>query len=228
MKIAGIIAKWVFILCLPVLLFTASIGWSVNSPWLYGYGFYRHNVSQTTGIVQSELDRVAREMVSYFNSGEEYINITVIKDGKQFELLNQKEILHLKDVKELIRLDYWLLLGTLIYALGYAGTSLYWRKRRYWRQLACEVVGGSVLTLALMLALGLGTLFGFDQLFWQFHLISFTNELWLLDPTRDYLIMLFPPELLYDAFLFWALGTVVLVMVLGGISWNYLRVTRQG
>ncbi len=54
------------------------------------------------------------------------------------------------------------------------------------------MVGGNSITLTLMLALGLGTLLGFDQLFWQFHLISFANELWQLDPTRDYLILLFP------------------------------------
>ena len=228
MKIPGIIAKWLFIFCLPVLLLTASIGWTVNSSWLYGYGFYRHNVSQTTGIAQPELEKVASELISYFNSGEEYVNITVIKDGKPFELFNQKEVSHLKDVKGLIRLDYWVLLGTLIYALGYAGISLFWRKRRYWCRLAWGVVGGSGLTLALMLALGLGTLLGFDQLFLQFHLISFTNELWLLDPTKDYLIMIFPPELLYDAFLLWALGTVVLAAILGGVAGSYLRITRQG
>ncbi|MBI2288210.1 MAG: DUF1461 domain-containing protein, partial [Chloroflexi bacterium] len=130
-------------------------------------------------------------------------------------------IAHLKDVKGLIRLDYGVLLGTLIYVAGYSTVSLLWR-RRYWRRLARGVVGGSILTLAFMLALGLGTLFGFDQLFLQFHLLSFANDFWQLDPSRDYLIMLFPGGFWYDATLFCVLAITGMAVVLGGVSGGLL------
>jgi len=214
-------------LCLPILLLTASIGWAVNSLWLYKYGFDKYNVSQTTGLADSELEKAATGLISYFNSDEDYISLTVMKDGEPFELFNEKEVTHLKDVKGLIWLDYWVLLGMLIYALGYAGVCLFWRKRRYWRRLAWGVVGGGGITLALMMALGLGTLLGFDQLFWQFHLISFTNELWQLDPATDYLIMLFPQGFWYDATLFCALITAGLAIILGGGSGGYLLFSRR-
>ncbi len=227
MKIIGVAAQWLFILCLPVLLLSASISWAVNSLWLYEYGFDKYNVGQTTGLVESELEKAATGLISYFNSDEEYISLTVIKDGELFELFNQREAGHLRDVKGLIWLDYRLLAGVLIYALGYAGVSLFWRRRRYLHRLMWAVVGGSGLTLAMMLALGLGALFNFDQLFLQFHLISFTNELWLLDPTKDYLIMLFPQGFWYDATLFCALGTVGMAVVLGGVSGGYLRFSKS-
>ena len=226
MKILGIAAKWLFILCLPVLLLSSSVGWVANSLWLYKYGFEKYDVSQTTGLARPELEKAARGLISYFNSGEEYITVTVVKDGEPFELFNEKEIIHLKDVKGLIWLDYRLWLGTLIYALAYAIVSLFWRRKRYWRRLAWAVIGGSGLTLALMLALGLGTLLNFDQLFLQFHLISFTNELWLLDPTKDYLIMLFPQGFFYDAAIFCAGITAGLAVILGGVSGWYLSSTR--
>lgn len=226
MKVISIAAKWLFSLCLPILLLTASIGWGANSQWLYMYGFDKYNVSQTTGITEVELEKVARGLISYLNSGDEYISLTVLKDGKPFELFNQREVAHLRDVKGLIRLDYWVLLGTLIYTLSYAGVSLFWRRRRYWRQLGWGVVSGSGITLALMLALGLGALLNFDRLFWQFHLISFTNELWQLDPTRDYLIMLFPGGLWYDAFLLCAGITAGLAIILGGVAGGYLKMAK--
>ena len=218
MRILSIAAKWLFMLCLPVLLLSASIAWTTNSLWLYKYGFEKYGVSQTTGLIQPELEKAARGLISYFNSDEEYISLSVIKDDRQFELFNQREIIHLKDVKGLIWLDYWLLLGTLIYVLAYAGVCLFWRKRRYWHRLTWSVVGGSGITLALMLALGLGTLLNFDQLFLQFHLISFTNELWQLDPARDYLIMLFPQGFWYDAAIICALATGGGAVVLGGVT----------
>jgi integral membrane protein (TIGR01906 family) len=225
-RILCLAAQGLFILCLPVLLLMASIGGAVNSLWLYKYGFEKYNVSQTTGLSEVELEKAARGLIGYFNSDEEYISLTVTKDGQPFELFNQREVIHLRDVKGLIWLDYRVLLGTLIYVLGYAGLSLFWRKRRYWRRLAWGVVGGSSITLASMLALGLGTLLGFEQLFLQFHLISFANDFWLLDPTTDYLIMLFPQGFWYDVFLFCALATAFGAVVLGGVAGVYLRRTK--
>ena len=218
----GITAKWLFILCLPVLLLTASIGWAVNSAWLYQYGFEKYHVSQTTGLAEVEMEKAAAGLISYFNSNEEYIGLTVMKDGKPFVLFNQREVTHLKDVKGLFWLDYYLLLATLVYVLGYAGVSLLWQRKRHWRRLAWGVVGGSGLTLILMLAMGLATLLNFDQLFLQFHFISFTNELWRLDPTRDYLIMLFPQGFWYDATTFCVIATAGLAIILGVVAGGYL------
>ncbi len=226
MKGLVIVAKWLFILCLPILLLTASIGWEVNSLWLYKYGFEEYNVSQTTGIAVVELEEAATGLISYFNSGEANINLSVIKDDETFELFNQREVAHLRDVKGLIRLDYWVLLGTLIYTLSYAGVSLFWQRKRYWRRLAWGVVSGGGITLALMLAIGLGTIFNFDQLFYQFHLLSFSNEFWQLDPARDYLIMLFPGGFWYDAAIFCALATTGLAIILGGLAGGYLAFNR--
>jgi integral membrane protein (TIGR01906 family) len=208
------------------LLLTASLGWAVNSLWLYKYGFEKYSVGQTTDLAEGELEKAARGLIGYFNSDEEYISLTVVKDGQPFELFNQREVIHLKDVKGLIWLDYWVLLGVLIYTLGYAGISLFWRKRRYWRRLAWGVVGGGGVTLALVLALGLGILLGFDQLFLQFHLISFTNPFWQLDPRTDYLIMLFPQGFWYDAALFCVLATTSGTVVLGGVAGVYLHKTK--
>ena len=226
-KILSIIARWIFSLCMPVLLLTASIACAANSLWLYERGFEKYNVGHTTGLADEELENAARGLISYFNSGEEYIDVTVMKDDQPLFLFNQREVIHLKDVKGLIHLDYWVLLGTLIYVSGYALVSLLWRRRRYWRNLALGVVYGSGITLVLMLALGLAALFDFEQLFLQFHLFSFANDLWLLDPSRDYLIMLFPQGFWYDTTISIALGTVVAAIAIGGAAGAYLWFSRK-
>jgi integral membrane protein (TIGR01906 family) len=223
LKILGITAKWLFILCLPLLLLSASIGVAANSLALYEYGFTKYNVSRTTGLEETELVKAATGLISYFNSDEEYINLSVTKDGEPFALFNEREIAHLKDVKGLFRFDYFVLLGTLIYTLVYAGLSL-WQKER--RRVARSTIWGSALTLALMLALGLSMLFNFDRLFLQFHLLSFTNELWMLDPTKDYLIMLFPRGFWFDAILFCGLMAVAAAVLLGGVAAWYFYTRR--
>ncbi|MBU2534631.1 MAG: TIGR01906 family membrane protein [Chloroflexota bacterium] len=215
MKIFYGITKWLFILCLPMLLFSASIGGAANCAALYRHGFDKYEVGQTTGLSDAELDKAAGGLIGYFNSGEETISLTVMKDGQSFTLFNDKEVAHLKDVKTLFWLDYWIFLGTLVYALVYASFSI-WRKE--WRRLAHGLVWGSGLTLGLMLLLGIGAMLNFDQLFLQFHLLSFTNELWQLDPSKDYLIMLFPRGFWYDATVFIAIATTVGAVVMGGVG----------
>ena len=225
MRTLGIVARGLFILCLPLLLVTASIGGAANSLALYEYGFQKYDVGQTTGLAEAELETAATGLISYFNSDDEDITLTVVKDGEPFELFNEQEVAHLRDVKDLIQLDYRFLLGTLIYMLGYAGFSIIWVKE--WRWLVRGVVIGSGITLVLMLALGLGILLDFDQLFWQFHIISFANELWQLDPATDYLIMLFPRGFWYDAASFCTIAVALGAVVLGGLAGGYLLSTRR-
>ena len=212
-----IAAQVLFVICLPVLLLTASLSVAANSPWLYHYGFDKYDISQVTGLAPSELDRVSEGLINYFNSGDDFISLTVTRDGESFELFNEREVGHLKDVKGLFRLGYYVLLGTLIYALVYSGISLFWWRDR--RRLARGLIGGGGLTLVLMLALGLVILLDFDRFFLQFHLLSFANDLWMLDPATDYLIMLFPRGFWLDAALFCTLGTLVGALILGGLGW---------
>ncbi len=216
LKILRFLAKLLFVLCLPVLLLTVTIAGIANSQWLYQYGFEKYQVSRTTGLSATELHRAAAGLIDYFNSGEEYIALTVQKDSQPLELFNEREVAHLKDVKGLLRLDYRVLLGTFLYTLVYVLLSLFrWRDRR---QLARGLVAGGSLTLGLMLLLGAGILLNFNQIFVQFHLISFANDLWQLDPTRDYLIMLFPGGFWFDAFLLGTIAIAVGAVISGGVG----------
>lgn len=218
MKMLDIVTRWVFMLCLPVLFFSASIAICFNSLWLYKYGFNKYDISQTTGIESAELDKAARELIGYFNSGEEYIKLTIVKDGKPLVLFNQREVAHLKDVKGLVWLDYRILLLTLFYALGYVVFYFLWRKGKYRQRLVWRVIGGSGTTLLLILVLGIASALNFDQLFWQFHLLSFANDFWQLDPAHDYLIMLFPGGFWFDVALFMLLIAGGMAVVVGGVT----------
>lgn len=131
------------------------------------------------------------------------------------DLFTPEEVIHFKDVKGLIWLDYWLFLGTLSYMLAYTGISLFWHKDR--RRLLRGLVWGGGLTLILILALVLlDTLFGFGDLWYRFHLVFFTNEFW---SAEGYMLLLFPEVFFADAAVFCALVTAIGALILGGAGW---------
>jgi integral membrane protein (TIGR01906 family) len=224
MTILKTAAQWLFILCLPVLLLTASVGAVANCPRLYQYGFEKYDVSRITGLAPAELDKAARSLIAYFNSGDEYINLTVEKNGQSFSVFNERESAHLKDVKGLIRLVYKVLLGTGIYALVFIGVSLLWWRDRRW--LGQGLFFGGCLTLVTTLAVGIVIAIDFDWFFLRFHLLSFANDFWMLDPATDYLIMMFPQGFWFDAALGCAIATAVGAVILGGIGWWLMRKWR--
>ena len=53
--------------------------------------------------------------------------------------------------------------------------------------------------VALVVLVGIASAVDFDALWTRFHQVAFRNDLWLLDPTRDYLIMLFPEPFWFAA-----------------------------
>jgi integral membrane protein (TIGR01906 family) len=225
-KAYDIVTRWLFILCLPFVIMTGTIAWAFNSSWIYESGFARNNVGLTTGLDKAALEDVAGALVRYWNSADEYIDLTVTRNGAPLVLFNEREAEHLKDVKVLVWLDYRVLLFTGFYCLACAANVLLFQKHLR-RTLAGGLVWGSGLTLAAMLALGAGIVAGFDQLFLQFHLFSFANDLWQLDPARDYLIMLVPRDFWYETFLIGAGVAAGVAVVLGGVGGVCLFITRR-
>jgi integral membrane protein (TIGR01906 family) len=229
MKVLSNIAQLIFIICLPALALTASIAFAVNNSHFYTYRFEKYDVQQSLAeaglnLTDSQMQDIATEFIRYFNSGEELVHLTVMQDGKSVELFNREEILHFKDVKGLFRLDYYVLLGTFVYCMVYALWCIFRWQGRYRLKLARNAVTGSVLTLGLMAVLGIGMLLDFDSIFYQFHLISFSNDYW---SAAGNMLLLFPEGFWVDAVIYCALVMAGIVVVLGGAGGGYLIVTRK-
>jgi integral membrane protein (TIGR01906 family) len=212
------VAYWIFIICFPLLLLTSTIRLLVNSTYVYEYGFDKYEIGEDTGIDESQLSQVATRLIDYFNSRVETPQIQVVKDGREFELFHDYEIIHLKDVKGLLQLDY-LLQGILFaYVVTYALLFLFWKRGRR-QDLAKGITRGSILTLGLIAVFGIASIVSFQWLFIQFHHISFNNPYWMLDPSRDYLIMLFPPGFWKDVAIIGGGAIAVESLLLGAIAW---------
>ncbi|KTB47627.1 TIGR01906 family membrane protein [Dehalogenimonas alkenigignens] len=214
-------AAWGLVPAVPLLITGAVIAFAVNFQPLYEYGFDRYDVGRTTGLSEAELSKAARGLIDYFNSGAEFIDLTVEKDGRPFALFNDREIVHLYDVKGLIRLDYWVLALSLAYA---AAVSAIMVRRREPQRLAAPLFWGGMLALGIVISRAVIAIVDFDAFFVQFHMVSFVNDFWLLNPATDYLIMLFPGGFWRDAMVFVDVIILSLTAAVTVVAWRHVRV----
>ncbi len=187
------------VLLLPVFLITLNVRFLVNNLDIYLWGFEQNRVGASTGLTPDELQAVAEEFIRYFNSDQEFLDIRVRRGDASHPLFTEREILHMRDVKQLVLGLDRVRLFTGLFLLGFIGVSLVTGRRQGLVVLGDWLAFGGALTVGLLLLTGLGLAVAFDQLFILFHLISFRNDLWVLDPAQHNLIRLFPEPFWFSA-----------------------------
>jgi integral membrane protein (TIGR01906 family) len=217
-------ARWIFILCIPILLLSATLAWTFNSLSIYKAGFAKYEVGQALGLSPIELDKSARDLIAYFNNPrQELLDINVTYDtGETAPLYDQFDILHMKDVKGVLWLDYRLFLAAAIYSAIYILLSLILNGRHGRRDLAMGAKWGGGATVALLIFLGVFAVTSFDWFFTTFHEIFFPNGNWQFPP-GDHMITLFPDGFWSDVTLLVGLVTLGLALVVGGVGLVCLR-----
>ena len=227
-KVIRSVAYYLLVCCVPLFLIASTIRWGVNEIRLYEYGVDTYQIDRQTGIAKPELMKVYQQLTDYYNSKVNTAQVIVLlRSGEKLTIFSEKELVHLKDVKGLMQLDYTVQVVAFV-SMGVCVLLLLLWLRNNWRTMVRGLLWGSLVTLGFMVLLALFSIFGFEQLFILFHLVSFTNEFWILDPNRDYLIMLFPGGFFYDV-AFLGFGTVIMEsLILGGTTFTALRLRGVG
>ncbi|MEX1022709.1 MAG: TIGR01906 family membrane protein [Dehalococcoidia bacterium] len=209
------VATGLFIACIPLFLVLTNVRIAATWERVYDYAFAQYDGPAVTGIERPELDRAASEVVRYFQHSRpnELLDIRVQQRDDTVPLYNQREILHMRDVRDLFRLSFRVQEFAFVYIVAYVGAVYLWSRERSMRRLAREAVTGGALTVGLMGAAAAGVMLGFDTLFEQFHLLSFSNDFWQLNPATDRLVQMFPMGFWFDV----TLAVGVLTVIEGGL-----------
>jgi integral membrane protein (TIGR01906 family) len=215
----GRLAIVLFILAVPVFLVTSNVRMAFDSLSLYRYGFEQYNVVSATGLDMGQLMAVAEEIRDYFGSSQELLDVRVVIGGEMRDLFGEGEILHMLDVKGLVQGVFRLQEVTGAYIVGYLGIVLLATRGRSAHTMAGRVIWGSLLTVGLLGFGGLASLVGFDQLFDQFHVLSFASGTWTFDPRYNYLTRLFTEGFFMQATLFIAVSSVVQAALMALALW---------
>ena len=198
-RIFNNILQALIIICVPLLLITTNVRIVLNSATMYDYGFNKYKIEKYTGIEFEQLQAAVQQIRDYFNNDLEQITINISLHGDNIpNLFNEREILHMYDVKNLVKMVYMVQLYSAI-LLSAGCVFMLFNSFTNRGILALKYIGrGGVFTFSLVIAVSILAIIGFDRLFLFFHLVSFSNDLWVLDPRHDYLIAMFPQGFFFD------------------------------
>ena len=177
------------ILSLSLLL--ASLHIVAFQPGHYRAQYERLNVPAATRIAMPELMQVTGVMLDYLRGDASTMQTTATIDGVYREVFTERELMHMDDVRNLMLLARRVMLPAFIAGALCVLLSLlmcYGHARKTFKGLAwgAGVLVGALGTIVLLAILN------FNALFTRFHLIFFTNDLWLLDPASSVLINMVP------------------------------------
>jgi integral membrane protein (TIGR01906 family) len=198
-RIAIGVASSVCVLAIPFVLVGYNLRGVALEQRYYLTEFARYRIGAQTGLGSDELRIVADAFIDYFQAPPGRMNLQIARGGTLQPLFNERELHHMEDVQGLIRGIFRIQELALGYIVLYLLLGLAARRRAFLPLAAWVLALGGGLTVALFVVLGGLALVDFSELFLQFHFVSFANDLWQLDPQRDYLIRLFPQEFFQDA-----------------------------
>ena len=141
--------------------------------------------------------------------------LNYLKNNEQLnrEIYSEREIFHLRDVKSIISKSIYLLyLFLFVFLLLLL---------KFYKEIPNIILASGLFTLLIVIILAS---LNFADLFYNFHLILFNNDLWLLEPGST-LIKLFP-EYFFSNFLKNVLtrsGFISILLVLSSLIWFYRK-----
>ncbi len=198
----GIIHYLIIILLTPILLL-------LNFRLLvFNQNFYKMEFAKL-GVYESF---ASSEVVNF--EARQLINFYCCDGELSSTFYSQREILHLIDVKNLIKL-----VNLYLYVLIWAALTclIYVIHKKEFKFSAHNLNIASLITIVSIITLWLFSKLNFDSIFVNFHQLTFSNNYWLL-PKEANLIKLFPPQFFVDFANQVALQTITMAAIILIIS----------
>ena len=214
MKKWSLIPATLVTLLIPLLLVLTSIRLLIN-PFFLDLEYSMKNFPPDEyGFTTEDRLNWGKKSLTYLVNSEsiDFLENLRFNDGES--IYNDRELSHMKDVKDLVQLMIKIWLGGIV--LFVILSILFWRMHHLSSYFKAISTGGW-LTLGFIALILAGVLVDFDELFTQFHHLFFTGDTWLFFST-DTLIRLYPIKLWSDAFIFMGVFTILgsLIAIIGG------------
>jgi len=185
--------------------------------------FYDANETyEELNMSKSDLMMATDRLLDYIVGKEESLEFDVVVANQQTQMFNEKEIEHMVDVKTLYNamvvvqyVGYGMFLLSII-----IGLAIY--KKKLFPILLEASKKALVFLLVIIVGIGLMAIIDFNSFWNAFHKVLFTNDLWLLNPATDRMIVMVPlhffQQLVARIVLYWLISVALWMLLVKGLS----------
>ncbi|MBR2769055.1 MAG: TIGR01906 family membrane protein [Solobacterium sp.] len=185
----------------------------------FDIGFYKkeykaNNTESWTGMSMEDNLRATVCLLDYLKDKRDDIRITGTVNGVEREVFNERETLHMVDVKALYQKVF--LVRNIMAVIGFAimAWMIFKEKMNLRAFLQAGFKEGVLATFFLIAFVAVWALADFNAFWTQFHLFFFDNDLWLLDPNTSIMINLFPSSFFFHLVLRIILISLVILIAI--------------
>ncbi len=193
--------KCVSVICgfgLIISLLIASISLSVFDRSFYTDLYEKTDLAAEENISEDDLYNSLFMMLDYVQGKRDDLDGTIIWHQRVQPTFNEKEIAHMKDVRSLwqhARSAGWICFAVSVIAA-------IWLMAKHVRSGISWIAWGYLMAAAgfliILTLLGLWMWMDFTGFWISFHHLFFSNNLWLLDPATDFMIVICP-EIMFSS-----------------------------
>lgn len=190
----NIIYKISIVVFLPLVLLLTTLEMVSFNKDFYMDKYEEYNIVESTGMEMNDLSDVTDKLIGYLKDDTDDLHIEKEVNGIKQEAFGEREVVHMKDVKDLFLTGHKIRnISLLVIVLSFIALMIKDRK-----SISKLFIISSGLSFILMIILFLLMNTDFNKYFTHFHEIFFTNDLWLLDPNTDVLIQMLPLDFFYS------------------------------
>lgn len=183
---------------LIVALFIVSIEMFALNPSFFTDEYGKLKTAQSIGISEQDLTATTHKLIDYIADADTDLDIKAEIGGDMQDVFGQREKDHMVDVKALYLAARNVRTICLIGAALLIAVTFIIKKKQAVKTLCKSFLYVSGAFLVIVGALGIYAAVDFSSFWISFHHLFFTNDLWLLDPTTDVLIMMVPEQFFSD------------------------------
>lgn len=191
------VLKWFAIassVCIIIYLLISSVSVNAMSKNFYAKTYKELEIASTINMSDEDLMKATTTLFDYLKDKTDNIDTTVRIHDVETIAFNEKEIAHMKDVKNLYQNAMTLKNITFILGILMISIIVICRKKESIPLFATNFIIASVsISMFLIVLIGWVSI-DFDSFWTSFHKLFFSNDLWLLDPNADLLIQMYPSQ----------------------------------
>ncbi|MBS4540119.1 TIGR01906 family membrane protein [Clostridium sp. D2Q-11] len=184
----------IFVISLIITILFIDVQISTFDKEFYSNKFDEYNIQGITKIEKDTLMEVTDELLKYMKGKRDDLIIRAEVNGKEEVVFEERERLHMVDVKDLFEKGFIIKNIAIIILI----ISLFFIIKFYPKILYKLLMISSIVPILILGLFGIAISINFNKYFTIFHEILFTNDLWLLNPKTDILIQMLPLDFFYS------------------------------